>query len=161
MTTQLAFDAGASLGTLLSGRFWVAAAILSPVVWLRRAARPVKRQVLAAVAEAIDVPAGRQPVREGADAGAYFMIERGRASVTRDERCIADLGPGQFFGEVALLDGDPRTASVVAATDMHVRVVPQREFAKAMQKLPTLARCVRKAATDRIAAPPPRLAVAA
>jgi CRP/FNR family transcriptional regulator, cyclic AMP receptor protein len=100
-------------------------------------------------------------VREGANAGAFLMIECGRASLTRDERCIADLGPGQFFGEVALLGGGPRTASVVAATEMRVRVVPQREFAKAMQKLPTLARCVRAAATDRIAALPPRLAVAA
>jgi hypothetical protein len=47
VTTQLAFDAGVPMGTLLSGRFLVAAAVLWPLVWLLRPQRPASRQVLA------------------------------------------------------------------------------------------------------------------
>ena len=82
------------------------------------------------------------------------MIDRGRASVKRDDQQIADLGPGDFFGELGLLRGGERTASVVAATDMQVRVIPQRKFAPAMQTLPTLARSVQDAASERLLALP-------
>ena len=78
------------------------------------------------------------------------MIERGHASVKRDERQIADLGPGDFFGELALLRGGARTASVEAATDMRVRVIPEPEFPHAMEKLPKLARSICDVASRRL-----------
>jgi CRP-like cAMP-binding protein len=108
----------------------------------------------------MEVPAGRRLVRQGAPGDAFFLIERGHASVKRDDHEIADLGPGDFFGEIALLGGGERTASVVAATDMRVRVVPERKFAPAMRRLPTLARFVRDVALERVASAPSQAAVA-
>jgi CRP-like cAMP-binding protein len=61
---------------------------------------------------------------------------------------------GSRFGELGLLRGGERTAPVVAATDMRVRVIPQPKFAPALQTLPTLARSVRDAASDRLLALP-------
>jgi CRP-like cAMP-binding protein len=69
---------------------------------------------------ATHVSAGQSLLRQGAPADAFFVIDRGRASVKRDDQQIADLGPGDFFGELGLLRGGERTASVVAATDMRV-----------------------------------------
>jgi drug/metabolite transporter (DMT)-like permease len=118
----------------------------APLAWLPRR----ERWKLARMAEAMDVPAGRSVVRQGADADAFFLIERGRASVRRDDRHVADLHVGDFFGELALLGGGERTASVVASSDMRVRVIPCREFARALRRLPTLGRSVRDAAVERV-----------
>jgi drug/metabolite transporter (DMT)-like permease len=125
----------------------------SRLSWLPRR----ERRMLARVTAAIDVPAGARLLRQGAPAGEFFLIERGRASVKRDDRHVAELGAGDFFGELALLQGGSRTASVAAATDMRVRVFPPREFSRAMERLPTLARSVRDAASERLHAlsPPP------
>jgi drug/metabolite transporter (DMT)-like permease len=123
-----------------------------------------ERRMLARVTAAIDVPAGTRLLRQGAPASEFFLIERGQASVKRDDHPVAELGAGEFFGELALLRGGPRTASVAAATDMRVRVIPRGEFAHAMEKLPTLARSVRDAASERLHGlmdPGPKLSPAA
>jgi cAMP-dependent protein kinase regulator len=101
------------------------------------------RRTLARLTGAMEVPAGSRLVRQAAPGDAFFLIERGKATVNRDDDEIADLGPGDFFGELALLGGGERTASVVAATDMRVRVVSEGKFVPAMRKLPTLARLAR------------------
>jgi drug/metabolite transporter (DMT)-like permease len=103
----------------------------------------------------LDVPAGSGLLRQGGPADAFFVIERGRVSVTRDGREVAELGPGEFFGELALLDGGRRTATVVAETDLRVRVISGREFGRMLRKLPTLAAAVRGAAGRRLQSPPP------
>jgi drug/metabolite transporter (DMT)-like permease len=126
----------------------------SPLSWLPRP----ERQTLAGVAGAVDVRAGRSLLDQGAPADAFFVIERGRANVRQDDRHIAELGPGDFFGELALLRGGSRTASVVAASDMRVRVIAEPEFAPMMRRLPTLARSVRQAASERLVTLPGRLA---
>lgn len=119
-----------------------------------------ERRTLARAAMAIDVPAGASVLHQGAPADSFFVIERGRARVTRDARPIADLGPGEFFGEIALLRGGTRTASVVAATDMRVKVVRRREFTRAVTALPTLAHVVRTVTQERLLALPTQLAPA-
>jgi CRP/FNR family transcriptional regulator, cyclic AMP receptor protein len=124
--------------------------------WLPRR----ERWTLARLTGAMEVPAGSRLVRQGASGDAFFVIQRGHASVKRDDHEIAALGPGDFFGELALLGGGERTASVVAATDMRVRVVPERKFSRAMRRLPTLARFVRDAAFERVVAAPSEAAVA-
>ena len=113
--------------------------------WLPRR----ERWRLARAAATIEVPAGTFVVRQGAPADAFFLIDSGRATVTRDARHIDDLAPGDFFGELALLRDRNRTASVVAATDMRVRVVSGAQFTRWMTTLPTLARSVRAAAVAR------------
>jgi drug/metabolite transporter (DMT)-like permease len=128
--------------------------VLSKLSWLPRR----ERWALGRVTGPMDVPAGRRLLRQGESAGAFFLVERGRASVTRDDRQIAELGPGDFFGEVALLRGGERTASVYAGTDMRLRVISQPEFAPAMRRLPTLARFVREVAFERVQTPQVRTA---
>ena len=89
-------------------------------------------------------------MREGAHAERFFVIERGQATVIRDTPQLASLGPGDFFGEVGLLQGGVRTASVIAATDMRVRVLSRLEFGRAMMNLPALARVVRSVTQARL-----------
>lgn len=58
----------------------------------------------------------------------FFIIIEGKAIATREGVHLATLGPGSFFGELALLDGGKRTATVVAETDMRLLVLSRREF---------------------------------
>jgi drug/metabolite transporter (DMT)-like permease len=124
--------------------------------WLPRR----ERWALARVTAALDLPAGSRLVRQGASADSFFVIESGHASVQRGDREVAELGAGDFFGELALVGGGARTASVVAATDVRVRVLERPKFTPAMRKLPTLARTVRDVAAERLGASPARVAIA-
>ena len=124
--------------------------------WLPRG----ERRLLVRASSAVDFPAGRRILWQGAPAGGFFLIERGRARVLHDDRGLAELGPGDFFGEIALLRGGARTASVVADTDVRIRIVPRPDFERALQMLPTLARAVRRASVERSLASRPLLATA-
>ena len=86
----------------------------------------------------VRVPNGKVLVEEGAVGHEFFLILDGQAVVRRGGRRIAMLGPGQYFGEMALLDRGPRTATVVADTDMNLLVLGQREFAGLLDQVPTL-----------------------
>jgi CRP-like cAMP-binding protein len=75
-----------------------------------------------------------QPGREA------FVIVDGRATVRIGDTDVAELGPGDHVGELALLDGGTRTATVTAATDMTVLVISQRAFFGLLDEVPGLAR---------------------
>lgn len=128
----------------------------SVFTWLPRR----ERRRLARAGATVEAPAGTRLVSQGAPAAAFFLIEGGRATVRRDARDVADLRAGDFFGELGLLRDGRRTASVVAATDMRVRVISPQEFGRSMRRLPTLARYVRDAAVERVV-PDPGLVSAA
>ena len=98
------------------------------------------------------VPAGHQLVREGAFAHEFFLIEDGEAVVLQDGERIAALGPGDFFGEIGLLETERRTASVVATTPMEVIVMFQPEFEQMKKELPTVADQVQAAIRARLEA---------
>jgi CRP/FNR family transcriptional regulator, cyclic AMP receptor protein len=85
-------------------------------------------QSVAKAVERIAVPAGKVLVSEGAAGAEFFVIIAGRARVERHGREITTLGPGGFFGDLALLDPAPRNASVVATTEMEVARIGQRSF---------------------------------
>jgi CRP-like cAMP-binding protein len=85
-------------------------------------------QALAKRAEDRSVPAGTVLVREGAAGDAFFVIVSGQADVDRSGHVVATIGPGAFFGDLALLDKAPRNATVTAKTDMELIVLGQREF---------------------------------
>jgi pyruvate,water dikinase len=61
---------------------------------------------------------GETVIMEGSGAAAFFLIDSGEAKVTRNGAEIATLGAGSYFGEIALIDGGPRSATVTAATDL-------------------------------------------
>jgi CRP-like cAMP-binding protein len=62
--------------------------------------------------------AGETVVKEGADGAAFFLIESGEASVSVRGTERASLGPGDYFGEIALIDEDVRSATITATTDL-------------------------------------------
>lgn len=85
-------------------------------------------QMVAKSAEHVSVPPGKVVVTEGAAGTEFFVIIDGRARVERHGRQVATLGPGAFFGDLALLDRAPRNASVIADSEMEVARIGQRAF---------------------------------
>jgi CRP/FNR family cyclic AMP-dependent transcriptional regulator len=100
--------------------------------------------------QAFSIPNGDLLVREGAAAHEFFLIEQGEAAVLEDGERVAMLGPGDFFGEIGLLETGRRTASVVATTPMDVIVMYRDEFEQMKRELPTVADQVQAAIRDRL-----------
>jgi CRP/FNR family transcriptional regulator, cyclic AMP receptor protein len=69
----------------------------------------------------------------------FFVIEDGNATVSRDEQVVRNLGPGDFFGEVALIDEGPRSATVVATTNLRCRGMTAWEFKPFVEEHPDVA----------------------
>lgn len=86
------------------------------------------------------VRAGKEVTAEGAVGREFLVIVSGTATVRKDGVEVAKLGPGDHFGEVALLGRIPRTATVVADTDLVVDAFNRHEFASLLDSSPTLAR---------------------
>ena len=101
--------------------------------------------------QAYSVPEGDLLVREGASAQEFFLIEDGEAAVLQDGERIAVLGPGDFFGEIGLVETDRRTASIIAATPMDVIVMYRAEFEQMEKELPTVADQIRATIKARLA----------
>ena len=83
---------------------------------------------IATQVDEVDFVAGRDLCREGAGGGEFFVILAGTAEVRRQGKHLGELGPGDFFGEIALLDGGPRTATVTALSDMKCLVLSRGQF---------------------------------
>lgn len=96
-------------------------------------------QRLAKAADELHVAAGTQLTTQGGVGREAFVIIEGTAVVSKDGETEAELGPGQHFGELALLDGGPRTATVTAASDMTVLVLSKPAFNAVLDEIPTLA----------------------
>ncbi|MGH9090630.1 MAG: cyclic nucleotide-binding domain-containing protein, partial [Acidimicrobiales bacterium] len=77
-------------------------------------------------------------------------IVDGQASVRRNGRRIATLGPGQYFGELALLDRRPRSATVISETEMLLLVLGQRQFNGVLDAVPALSRKLLAAMATRL-----------
>ncbi len=106
-------------------------------------------KTVAAHVDEIDVPAGKVLVREGRYAGEIFVILEGGAQVAKGSSRVANLGPGQFFGELGVFDGPTRSATVVARSPMRLLVVGAREAKSLAQRFPSIDRRVRAAAAVR------------
>ena len=96
-------------------------------------------QRLARASDEIQVPAGTVLTTQGDIGREAFIIMDGTASVTKDGVVEAELGPGDHVGELALLDGGPRSATVTATTDMSVLVLSKPAFNGVLDEIPTLA----------------------
>jgi CRP/FNR family transcriptional regulator, cyclic AMP receptor protein len=105
---------------------------------------------LAQWTDEVSVPEGHELATEGQFAHEFFVIEDGAAAVTQDGERIAELGPGDFFGEIGLLETERRTASVVASTPMRLIVMFQREFKQMEKQMPAVADRVRSAIRARL-----------
>jgi CRP-like cAMP-binding protein len=105
---------------------------------------------LAQWTDEVSVSAGQALAAEGTFAHEFFVIEEGSAEVTQDGERIAELGPGEFFGEIGLLETERRTASVVATTPMQLIVMFQREFKQMEKEMPAVADRIRTAIRARL-----------
>lgn len=100
--------------------------------------------------EEVTVPPHRQLVEEGTIGREFFLIVEGEASVRRNGRRLATLGPGQYFGELALLDRRPRSATVISETEMRLLVLGQRQFNGMLDAVPALGRKLLAAMATRL-----------
>jgi CRP-like cAMP-binding protein len=105
---------------------------------------------IASLTTPIDVPKGEVLIRQGETKRECFVIAEGQAKATMRGRRSVTLGPGTFFGEMSLLDGGPRSATVVAETDMHLLVLSSREFSSLLDSVPTVARGIMRGLAERL-----------
>jgi CRP-like cAMP-binding protein len=107
---------------------------------------------LAKVSEDMEVEEGKVLTREGQSGSEFFVIVDGDVSVTKNGQEIRTLGPGDFFGEIALLEDTPRTATVVAKTPLRFFVLTRRSFRSLLAHQPELERKVLAALEERVRA---------
>src|ERR671922_1717505 len=107
-----------------------------------------RRQVAQWAAE-VEIGEGERLVNMGAFAHEFFAILEGEAEVTREGDHLADLGPGDFFGEIALVGDERRTATVTAKTPMKVIVMFGRDFRQMESSMPHVADQIKTAIEER------------
>jgi CRP/FNR family transcriptional regulator, cyclic AMP receptor protein len=100
----------------------------------------------------IEMPSGRELVREGEPGREFVVLVEGTAEVTKDGRRINLLGAGDFLGEIALISGGPRTATVTTTSDADLLILTSRSFARVTKEMPSVQASVLKALSDRLAA---------
>jgi CRP/FNR family cyclic AMP-dependent transcriptional regulator len=107
-------------------------------------------QLIARRSTPTNVPAGKTLTTEGSAGREFFVIASGSAVVRRNGRKVNTLGPGQWFGELSLLDNAPRSATVVAESDMEVLVLTRPEFTGLLDEVPGLSRKLLTAMARRL-----------
>jgi len=109
-----------------------------------------QRQQVSTWADEVDLESGRHLVEQGEFAHEFFVIEEGAAEVTVDGDRVGALGPGDFFGEIALLETERRTASVVATAPLRCIVMHSRGFSSMEQTMPEVAERIREEMRRRL-----------
>jgi CRP-like cAMP-binding protein len=99
-------------------------------------------KAVAKIAEIREVPEGTVLTRRGAPGDEFFLIIDGQARVEVSPRKRMRLAPGDFFGEMSLIDGGPRSATVVADTAMRLLIIDRRHFARLLAEVPELSRTI-------------------
>ena len=95
-------------------------------------------RAIARIAEVQEVPAGEVIARTGEPGDRFFVIVDGSARVEVSPQNQGRMAPGAFFGEISLLDGEPRSATVIADTAMRLLVIPRRDFVTLLREVPSL-----------------------
>jgi CRP/FNR family transcriptional regulator, cyclic AMP receptor protein len=107
---------------------------------------------VAALADEIDLPAGRKLTDEGRSGKEFVIIVDGVADVTRGGKTINTLGPGDFLGEIALVTGKPRTATVTTRSPATLLVLSAQGFRSLLGKMPSIQAKVLKTLAERLPA---------
>ncbi len=117
-------------------------------LFARMGSRELER--LAALADEVEVGLDQHLTEQGELAHEFFVVLDGRLTVLDGRRPINQLGPGDFFGEIALLDGHRRTATVRADGISRLLVIGHREFHALMDEFPSVRAAVLAALAERI-----------
>jgi CRP/FNR family transcriptional regulator, cyclic AMP receptor protein len=107
--------------------------------------------VITTFATTEEAPEGAVIVKEGDYANAFMAIEEGTAKVTRDGEQIGDLGPGDIFGEVGLIERERRTATVEATSRVRLIKIEHWELQRMKKKLPEVYEKIARLADERAA----------
>lgn len=105
---------------------------------------------LARVAEDVEIDAGKVLCRQGDSGHEFFVIMEGEAEVTRNGKRVASCRAGEFFGEIALIEHVPRTATVTAKTAIRFFVITSRDFLRLLDEQPGIERKVLRALARRL-----------
>ena len=97
----------------------------------------------------VSVSEGAQLVREGDYSYELIAIEDGTADVVRDDEVIAQLGPGDYFGEMGVVEGEKRTASVVATSSMRLISLTSWEIRRMQKSMPQAVEGIQKTIEER------------
>lgn len=133
----------AEVGTILEG--------LSRVGILR-ALPPAEIQALAPLVDPIDVPAGATVFEQGEEGDALYVVATGEVEALSGDGRIATLGPGEVVGEMALVTGGPRTATVRALSDASLLRIRKADFDRLVAASPPLALAVSRLLAQRLEA---------
>jgi CRP-like cAMP-binding protein len=105
---------------------------------------------IAGAADLIDIPAGMTVVTQGQQTNEFVVIAQGACEVIRDGAQVATLGTGDFFGEIALVTGAPRTATVTASEPSTLLVLTDRAFERLVEDIPSIATSVLRVLGERL-----------
>ena len=119
-------------------------------IWLFSSCSASELRKIRSSLDRVTVPPGKVLVEEGRIGMEFFLIVSGTATVTREGTKVATLGTGSHFGELALLDRRPRSASVVSESEMDLLVLSQRQFNSVLEAVPSISRKMLAAMANRL-----------
>jgi CRP-like cAMP-binding protein len=106
---------------------------------------------VSSLATGIPLAEGKELTHQGGQGREFLVVVKGTVDVIIDGETIATCGPGDFFGEIALLEGGERVATVVARTDVFVEVINRAEFSTLLASHPQISEKIRDAKARRLA----------
>ena len=109
-------------------------------------------EAIAAQADELVVPSGKALTKEGDRGREFMVIVDGAAEVRKKGRRLNLLGSGDFLGEIALISGGPRTATVTTTSETDLLVLTDRAFEQLTKKMPSINASVLKAVSERLQA---------
>jgi CRP-like cAMP-binding protein len=105
---------------------------------------------LGAIADEVDVRAGTVLTHEGAREGFFFIVVEGSVRIERAGRVVNTIGPGEFLGEIALLDGGPRTATAITETPCRLLSLTYQMFHELLDASPDIRTAILEAVGRRL-----------
>jgi CRP-like cAMP-binding protein len=106
---------------------------------------------LGGIADELDLGPTRTLIKEGTRGREFFVLVEGEAKVTKNDRRLATMRAGDFFGEIALITDVPRTTTVIADTPVRLLVLTKRDFQRVLREQPQIQRKVLEALAKRLA----------
>jgi CRP/FNR family transcriptional regulator, cyclic AMP receptor protein len=105
---------------------------------------------ISGLATRLEEPAGKVLTKEGQQGYEFIIVLEGEVEVRQGGQVIAKRGAGDYFGEIALLDNRPRTATVVATTPVVIEVIERREFLGLVAEVPEIAQAIMATMAQRL-----------
>jgi CRP/FNR family cyclic AMP-dependent transcriptional regulator len=105
---------------------------------------------VAEIAKEVSHPAGKTVLEEDRSAVGFHLILSGEAEALQDGQVMSTMGPGDYFGEMSLIDGKPRSASVIAKGDLRTLSIPAWNFDRLLDENPDIMRALLVVLSQRI-----------